>query len=154
MLEKRHITKEKKKELELELRDLIDVKRPAAIERVATAREMGDLKENSEYHSARDEQAKLVSRIEEIEYILKNAEIIKTHCSEIVELGCSAVVENTKTKEKKTFEIVGEEDSDVIAGKLSHKSPIGMALVGKKKGDEAIVETPKGNIVYKIKNIK
>ena len=149
----RYITKEKKKELEEELNNLKNVVRPEIISRVQAARELGDLKENSEYHTARDEQARMESRVEEIEYILKNAKIFNKREQTEIQLGSTAIVEAISSKEEKKFELVGEEEADFGKGKISNTSPIGEALIGKKVGDRVVITTPGGKIEYKVNKI-
>lgn len=153
MSSERFITKEKKKELEDELSNLVNVIRPKAISRVQAARELGDLKENSEYHTARDDQARINSRIEEIEYTIKNAQVFEKSEQTEIQLGSTAIVEDLKSKEEKHFELVGEEEADFGAGKISNTSPIGEALIGKKVGDKVAITTPGGKIEYKVNKI-
>ena len=154
MSSEQFITKDKKKELEKELDNLVNVVRPEVISRVQAARELGDLKENSEYHSARDDQARINSRIEEIEYILKNAKIFEAGDQDEIQLGSTAIVEDISSEEEKEFELVGEEEADFGAGKISNTSPIGEALIGKKVGDSVEITTPGGTIEYKVKEIQ
>jgi transcription elongation factor GreA len=141
------ISGEKLEELKLELKQLKDA-RSDIVERVATARELGDLKENSEYHGARDEQRSNQLRTEEIESILKDYEIVDSSkmSHDVVEVGCTVKLKGT---DKKTFTVVSSVESDPINGKISDESPIGQALVGKKLGDEIEVAGNK----YKIEEI-
>ena len=149
-----YITKEKLEELKQELKVLQTEKRQEVREKIEFAKGLGDLSENSEYHEARDEQARLEDRIITIEKTIKNAEIIKSHHSEIAELGATVVVQKKGDTEKRTFEILGPEEADTVAGKISHESPLGQALLGKKKGDTATVETPGGVVEYTVVEIK
>lgn len=141
------ISKEKLEELKGELKALVGG-RPEIIERVSTARALGDLKENAEYHSARDDQRSNESRIEEIEAILKDYELVdSTKMShEEVAVGCTVDLKGPDTK---SFTVVSSVESDPLNGKISDESPIGQALVGKKVGDEIEM----GGNKYKIEKI-
>ncbi len=154
MNDKVYITEDKCKDLALELKELTTVKRKEVAEHLQYAKGMGDLSENAEYHEARDEQAKIESRISQIENIIKNAEIVRHKSSSTVEVGSEVVIQKIKEKESKTFIVVGSEEADMLAGKISNISPLGTALLGKKKGDTFEMTTPKGNIEYKIISVK
>lgn len=143
-----NLTKEGKKALEEELENLI-AQRPAIIERVATARAFGDLKENEEYSSARSEQKTVENRILEIEDILKNAKIIKSAAHSKVTMGATVKVK-VNGKAEQTFSIVGPVEANPLEGKISDQSPIGKALLGKKEGETAKMATPKGKTTYEI----
>ena len=145
-----YLTAEKRKDLEVELEVLKTEKRKEILEALEFAKSLGDLSENAEYHQAREEQGKLEERIANIENLLQNSETVKKHHSGLVEVGSTVVVQKDGTKEKKTFSIVGSEEADVLSGKISNNSPLGRALLGKKKGDKAHFATPKGEIVYNI----
>ncbi|MGB9883300.1 MAG: transcription elongation factor GreA [Microgenomates group bacterium] len=139
--------------LKKELEELKTVKRPQAVERLAKARAMGDLSENSEYSAAKEELAFVEGRIQEIEEIIKNAQVVDVAGGkDIVELGSSVTVEING--QKQTFQIVGEFEANPLDKKLSHTSPIGKALIGKKLGDQVEVEAPAGKMIYKIIDIK
>ena len=139
-------------ELEKELNILIS-KRSEMAERIKSAREFGDLAENAEYSSARQDQERAESRISDIDHILKNAEIIKESKSkDVVSLGVTVVLKNSKVE--KTFTIVGSVEADPASGKISDESPIGKALLGKKLGDEVEIVTPAETIKYKISSVK
>jgi transcription elongation factor GreA len=149
------VTAEGLEELRAELNELVNVKLPAAIARVAKAREYGDLAENSEYHSARDDQALLEARISEIEEVIAHAQVVsntKSHTH--VGMGSVVVVAIKGAKKQKTFHIVGEYEADPAESKISSTSPLGQALVGKKKGDVVMVDAPAGKIEYQIIEIK
>jgi transcription elongation factor GreA len=138
-------------ELEAELKDLI-AKRPEVADRIKLAREFGDLSENAEYSSARQEQERAESRISEVEHILKNAEVIsQPKIKDVVELG-NTVVMKSKSGEK-SFTIVGSVEADPLEGKVSDESPIGKALLGKKLGEEVEIVTPAATTKYKIEAI-
>ena len=150
------LTQEGFEELKAELDELINDKLPKAIKRVADAREYGDLSENSEYHDARDDKDLIVTRISEIEEILEKAKIVKATTSKnIVGIGSkvSAHLKGKKAK-KRTFQIVGEYEADPSEGKISSVSPLGKALMGKKKGDSVTYQAPAGEITYIITDIK
>lgn len=127
-------------ELKVELDNLIAQRGPIA-ERIKTAREFGDLSENAEYSSARDEQDRVESRISEVDYILKNVEVIGApKAGGKVQLGSKVTLENSgKTKQ---FQVVGTVEADPLEGKISDESPIGQALLGKKVGEEVEIVTP------------
>lgn len=141
------ITNEGKAELEAEL-EVLKGRRGDIAEKIAEARDYGDLSENAEYDAAREEQGLVESRIAEIEDILQNAEIIKASKKSTVGIGSKVELKNgTKTI---NYHIVGPVEANPIEGKISDESPIGVALVGKKEGDTAVVTTPKGEIKYSI----
>ena len=144
------ITEEGKKELELELTDLKG-RRGAIAEKIANARDFGDLSENAEYDSAREEQGLVESRIAEIEDILLNAELIKSGNKSKVGLGSK--VELKTGAKTVTYYVVGPVEADPLEGKISNESPIGEALMGKKVGDTATITTPKGETTYEIVKI-
>lgn len=154
MIEKEYLTKEKHEALQKELHELKTVKRKEVAEQLQYAKGMGDLSENAEYHEARDEQAKIESRILQIETILKNVEILEHKKGGTVEVGSEVEVQKDGEKDKKIFTLVGSEEADMSLGKISHLSPIGMSLLGKKKGDTFEMQTPKGKVVYKIVSVK
>lgn len=138
-------------EIQAELDGLKDTKLPAAIDRVARARDFGDLSENAEYHAAKEELSFIEGRIEELESIVAKAEVVKSNGSSAVGLGCKVTVEQAGMDH--TYEIVGEWEADPINKKISHTSPLGQALLGKKKGDAVEFEAPAGKVIYKIKKI-
>ncbi|MBI5127637.1 transcription elongation factor GreA [Candidatus Roizmanbacteria bacterium] len=147
------LTKEGYESLKKELEELTKAKRPYAVERLHKARSMGDLSENSEYTAAKEELAFVEGRIQEIEEILKTVEVVENHNgSHTVEVGTTVIVEAEGKQEM--FQIVGEFEADPMNKKLSHTSPIGHALVGKRVGDLVEVEIPAGKIKYKIVDIK
>ena len=149
-----YITVEKKVALEKELETLIRIKRKEVLEVLEFAKSLGDLSENAEYHQAREEQAKLEDRISKIESVLKLSTVVKGHHSTNVEVGSTITVQKEGDKEKRVFNIVGSEEADMTTGKISNHSPLGRALLGKKKGDTATFTTPKGAVQYKILGIE
>lgn len=146
-----YLTKEGVAELNAEHEELVSQRGPIA-ERIKTAREFGDLSENAEYTSARQEQERVESRIAEIETILQNVEIIKKPKGDSkVQLGSTVKLSgNGKSKE---FTVVGTVEADPINGKISDESPIGQALMGKKVGEEVEIKTPAETATYKIASI-
>ncbi len=150
------LTPEGFEELKTELTDLVNDKLPKAIKRVADAREYGDLSENSEYHDARDDRNLIDTRISEIEKILETAVIVEvTRSKDRVGMGSQVTIRlKGKSSKTKTLQIVGEYESDPLEGKISSISPLGNALMGKKKGDEVTYQAPAGKITYQIVEIK
>jgi transcription elongation factor GreA len=144
------LTKEGRADLENELKTLIS-RRPELAERVATARDFGDLKENQEYTDAREEMKLVEGRILDIQDILANSEVIQAKQSDKVGLGNTVKV-NDGSRDS-IYMIVGAEEANPLEGKISNESPIGIALFGKKVGESADFETPKGKVVYKIVSI-
>lgn len=147
---KEYLTKENKEALEAELRELTGVKRKEIITALEYAKSLGDLSENAEYHIAREEQGKLVERISIIETILKNAVVVDRSSDGIINVGSVVVIQKDGESNTRTLTLVGSEETDMLSGKISYKSPIGSALYGKKKGDTITVSTPKGDMDYEI----
>lgn len=144
-----HLTNEGKTELETELKELI-AKRSEIAEKIANARDYGDLSENAEYDAAREEQGILESRIVELEDILANADIIKPTKGSTIGVGSTVHLENGK---KVVYQVVGPVEADPLEGKISNESPIGAALMGKKVGEKVTITTPKGEITYSIEAV-
>ena len=144
------ITAEGKKELELELEELKS-RRGEVADKIAEARDFGDLSENAEYDAAREEQGLLETRIAEIEEIVNNADIIKAGKRTTVGLGSK--VELKTGAKKMTYTVVGPVEADPLEGRISNESPIGMALYGKKVDDKVTITTPKGDISYTIVSV-
>ena len=150
------MTVEGERLLREELLELKTVKRPEISEAIKEAREKGDLKENAEYHAARELQSFAEGRIKDIEGKLSNAQIIditRMPVSDKVIFGTTVVVADENNKEI-TYKIVGEDEADLKKGKISVTSPISRSLVGKSEGDEVTIKTPSGNIVYEIVEVK
>ena len=140
--------------LEAELKQLKSVERPAIITAIAEARELGDLKENAEYHSAREKQGFIEGRIKELEGVLGLAEVIDpSKLSGSIKFGATVTVVDEETDEEKTWQIVGEHEANVEKGLLNVKSPIARALIGKEEGDSVEVRTPGGVKDYEILKI-
>ena len=114
------------------------------------AKSLGDLSENAEYHQTREEQGKLEERILYIERILQSSQTFKRRGGDVVDIGSKVVVQKEGKKEDIAYTIVGSEEVDMAKGKISHKSPFGEALFGKKKGDSVSFKTPNGAVNYKI----
>ena len=139
--------------LEEELKQLKTVDRPRITAAIAEAREHGDLKENAEYHAAREQQGFCEARIRDIEAKLGGAEIIdpvKLPQEGRVVFGVTVVIENLDTEEQKRYKIVGDDEADFKANKISVNSPIARGLIGKSEGDEAKIQTPSGEVEYEI----
>ncbi|MEY2640835.1 MAG: hypothetical protein RL150_228 [Candidatus Parcubacteria bacterium] len=151
---KEYLTQAKYDELTQELDMLIHEKRKEVAEHLEYAKSLGDLSENAEYHEARDEQAKVEARIAQLEHMLKHAEIVKHKASDTVEAGATVTISKQGEKGQQVFLLVGSEEADMAAGKLSYQSPLGRMLMGKKKGDSFELETPKGVVAYKIVDVK
>ena len=151
------MTKEGELCLREELERLKTDDRPRIIQAIAEAREHGDLKENAEYHAAREQQGFCEGRIQEIEAKLSNAQVIditKIPASDKVIFGVTVTVVNADTDEEVTYKIVGDDEADVKANKISVSSPIARALIGKEVGDEVIVKAPGGDICYEIDDVQ
>src|SRR3989344_3700541 len=145
-----YITKEKRSELELELGNLQNVKRPEILKTIEFAKSMGDLSENAEYHQAREEQRRLEERIYIIQNLLKSAIIVSSNKTDRVGIGSLVTVRKDGVKEDRVYQIVGSEESDMKQGKISHRSPMGSALMGCGKNDSIDFKTPGGVVHYKI----
>jgi len=154
MEEINYMTEGKKKELESELDFLKTFKRKEIVEALEAAKALGDLSENSEYHEARDQQGRTEDRIREVENLLKTAVIVKKHTSSQVEVWVSVKVKKAGDKEEVIYHIVGAQESDMASNKISYKSPLGQALMGKKKGEEFNLKTPKGLVKYTLIDIQ
>lgn len=154
MEEKEYLTKEKHKELSEELDYLTKTKRREVAEQLEYAKSLGDLSENAEYHEARDMQAVVEDRIKKLEAILKNSIIVSSHGTESVAVGSVITVLKNGEKDHKVYTIVGGEESDLAASKISAHSPFGEAALGKKKGQTFTYNAPSGSIAYKIIDIK
>ncbi|MES2470696.1 MAG: transcription elongation factor GreA [Patescibacteria group bacterium] len=152
--ETQYLTKEKYKELQDELEQLRKVKRKEIAEHLEYAKKLGDLSENAEYHEAREEQAEVEDRINHLEYVLKTAQILNDRHGDIAGIGSTVKIQKEGDSDEKAYMIVGSEEADMMAGKISNLSPIGTALIGKKKGDKFQVKTPKGVASYTLISIE
>jgi len=140
-----------------EVQDLKSVKRPAVIQAIAEARAHGDLKENAEYHAAREQQSFIEGRIKDIEHKLSIVQIVdvtKIENTGKVIFGATVTIVNQETDEKVKYQIVGEDEANLKLGKISVTSPIARALVGKMEGDEVSVRAPSGDVAYEIVSVE
>jgi transcription elongation factor GreA len=149
---KEYLTQEKYDEFKAELALLKGTKRKEVAEALEYAKSLGDLKENAEYHEARDNQGVIEDRISKLEELLKDATIVQSNNSGLV--GVGSVVSVEKDGKKFEYTIVGSEESDVISNKISMKSPFGQAILGKKKGDTFSFKAPNGELTYTVKEVK
>ena len=150
------ITKEGELLLRDELKKLKSEDRPRIIDAIATAREFGDLKENAEYHAAKEQQSLTEARIKDIEIKLSNAQIIdisNIEPSDKVIFGTTVTVFNLEIEKSIKYKIVGEDEADATSGKISFASPLAKSLIGKFEGDLAKVETPSGVVEYEIEKV-
>ena len=157
MADKKHIlTYAGLKQYEDELQNLKVVKRKEVAQKIKEAREQGDLSENAEYDAAKDEQRDIELRIEELEKLLKNAEVVVEDEIDLdkINIGCSVLVYDKEFDEEIQFKIVGSTEANSLQGKISNESPVGQALLGKKVGDEIQVETQAGVMEYKVLKIE
>jgi len=139
--------------LRSELKELKTVKRPAVIEAIATARDHGDLKENAEYHAAREEQGFIEGRIAELEGALSNSQIIdvtQLNAGDRVVFGCTVDLLDVATDEEVAYQIVGDIEADINKNRIAISSPIARALIGKEEGDDVVVDAPGGTMEYVI----
>jgi transcription elongation factor GreA len=142
--------------LRKELDHLIKVVRPGIIEAIATAREHGDLKENAEYHAAREQQSFAEGRVQDIEGKLSNSQIIDISAmpqGDRVIFGALVTIINIDTDETVSYRLVGDDEADVKQGKISYQSPIARALIGKEIGDVVVVKAPSGDVEYEIDDV-
>ena len=156
MEEKKNIlTYEGLKKYEEELHELKVNKRQEVAQKIKEAREQGDLSENAEYDAAKDEQRDIEARIEDIEKILKNAEVVVEEEVDLekISIGCSVKILDCEFDEELEYKIVGSTEANSLKGKISNESPVGKALIGKKVGDTVTVETQVGELEYKVLSI-
>ncbi len=156
-MNKEPITVEGLENLKSELNELKSVKRPSIVAAIAEARSHGDLKENAEYHAAKEQQAQMESRVIEINDIIARANVIditKIENNGNVIFGSTVTVQDLEVNKKKTYKIVGKDEADISKNLIYFKSPIGKALIGKNIEDMVIVQTPSGEKKFKILNIK
>lgn len=150
-----YLTPEGREELQEELAELVEVKRPALAERLRKAIAQGDLSENADYKAAKEEQSFLEGRIQDIEALLRKAQIIEeTEGSDLVTLGSRVTVVEEGARSPETFRIVGTAEADPINGKVSHESPLGAALLGRQVGDVVMIQAPNGEIAFRITDIE
>ncbi len=150
-----YVTKETFEKMKTELHQMKSIDRPAASKAIAEAREKGDLKENAEYDSAKEAQGMLEARIKQLEGIIANAKIVDTSTIDTsrVAILTKVSITNMATKKSVTYQIVGEKEADLKAGKISASSPIGKGLIGKHVGEIAEVVAPNGVMKFKVNEI-
>ena len=150
------LTPEGYKKLEQELRDLKVEGRKEIAEKIKEARSYGDLSENAEYDAAKDEQRDVEARIEELEKLLKNAEVVDEDEVDLdtINIGCRVKILDVEFNEELEYKIVGSTEANSLKGKISNESPVGKALIGKRVGDNVVVETQMGAISYKVLEIQ
>jgi transcription elongation factor GreA len=154
MSEKVYLTAEGREELQRELQMLIDVRRPELAAKLTEAVAQGDLKENADYHDAKEQLAFVEGRIQYLENVLRSAEIIASDgAKDVVSVGSKVTIVEDGMDDEETYSIVGAAEANPSAGKISHLSPIGSALIGAKKGDKVRVSTPGGQVIFKVKKI-
>lgn len=142
--------------LEEELKHAKAVERPEVIEAIASAREHGDLKENAEYHAARERQSFLEGRIQELEAVVSRAEVIdpSTMSGDVVRFGATVTVIDEDTEKEHTYQIVGEYEADLANGRLSFKAPLAKAIIGKEVGESIVFQSPNGEKYYEILKVE
>ena len=157
MEEKKNLMTERERQiLQGELDELRINKRKEIAEKIKEAREQGDLSENAEYDAAKDEQRDIEARISQLEELLKNSTLIDVDniSDDVVNIGHIVKVLDEEFEEEEEFEIVGSTNADSLSGRISNESPLGIALIGKKVGEEAVVEAPDGEFRYRILHIR
>jgi transcription elongation factor GreA len=150
------LTAKGKKEIEEKLDQLVKVERENIKRAISEARALGDLKENAEYHTAKEKQSHIEGKIQELQGVLANAKVVdvsKNRSSKIV-FGATVTLLNVEKNEVSTVQIVGDREADSSKGKISYKSPLGAALIGKNAGDNIIVKAPKGDVEYEIEEFE
>ena len=156
-MEKEPITYQGLEKLKKELKELKNIKRPKIVEAIAEARSHGDLKENAEYHAAKEDQAKIESRVIEINDLIARANVVdvtKLEKKDDVIFGSTVCLINLENNEKKTYKIVGKDEADMTKNYIYFRSPIGKALIGKKKKELITVLTPSGEKNFKVTEVK
>ena len=156
-MQKYPMTVEGEAALQAELTELKTVARPKVIQDIAEAREHGDLKENAEYHAAREQQGFIEGRIQDIEGKLSNSQVIDVksipHTGKVI-FGTTVSLINLDTEEEMTYQIVGDDEADIKNAKISVSSPIARALIGKEEGEVVVVQVPAGAVEYEIDQVK
>lgn len=147
-----YLTKEGLSELQQELDELKQVRRPEVINALKEARSLGDLSENAEYDAARNEQAMVENRIQEIEYLVENAILIAPQAKDVVSIGSSVTIEYVEESDTEVYLIVGSQEADPFENKISFESPLAKAILGKKVGQIGVVESENGK--YSVKVVK
>jgi len=155
-MDRKPITSKGFKKLQDELQNLIKLDRPKIISDIEEARAHGDLKENAEYHAAKERQSFIETRIQQLNYLLANSEVIDISKikTDDIRFGATVAYQDMETGETTTWKIVGEEESNIEAGEISIQSPIARALLGKEAGDEVNIRVPRGNIEVEIISVE
>ena len=156
-MEKESITSQGLEKIKKELEELKNIKRPKIIEAIAEARAHGDLKENAEYHAAKEEQSKIESRIIKINDLIARANVIdvtKLEKKDKVVFGSTVSLIDLKSNESKTYKIVGKDEADIKKNLIYFKSPIGKGLIGKNLNNIVEIQTPAGKKIYEVKSVK
>lgn len=155
-MDRKPITKKGYKKLQEELQTLIKNDRPKIISDIEEARAHGDLKENAEYHAAKERQSFIETRIQQLNYLLANSEVIDISRinSDQIRFGATVTYEDMGTGDATTWKIVGEEESNIEEGEISIQSPIARALLGKEEGDDIVIKVPRGNIEVEIISVE
>ncbi len=151
---KQYLTSEKLQEFKKELEFLKTDKRKQVAENLEYAKKLGDLSENAEYHEARQEQAEVEDRINHLENVLKYAVVVDHIQGDVVTIGSTVKIKKEGESDARVYKIVGSEEADMTAGKVSNLSPLGSSLIGKRKGDSVIVSAPKGKTTYSLISIE
>ncbi len=156
MISETPITKAGRARVEKELEHLIKVEREELKRVIQEARELGDLKENAEYHAAKEKQGLVEGRIAQLQAVMANSRVVEVGKvkSEKIVFGATVTLYDGNKDESVTYQIVGEEESDSKKGRISYKSPLGKALIGKEVGDAVIVKAPKGDIEYEVEGLE
>ena len=152
--DKVYLSKEKLEELGKELEHLVNVGRKEIAQKLEYAKSLGDLSENAEYQDARDAQATAEDRISTLETLLKSAVVISGKKGDVIDVGSIVSVKKNGEAIERTFTLVGSEEANISQGKISNKSPMGEAMVGKRKGDEFVFRAPSGEARYTITDVK
>lgn len=155
--DKTYLSQDKYEKLKEELEYLTTVRRREVAEKLEYAKSLGDLSENSEYQEAREDQSSTEERIAKVESLLRSAEIVSQETRETgdsVSIGSKVTLRKEGEERDTMYEIVGEEEADISQKRISNKSPIGAATIGKKKGNEVVVRTPNGEVKYKIVRVE
>lgn len=148
--EKTYLSQEKFEKLKKELEYLTTVKRREVAEKLEYAKSLGDLSENSEYQEAREDQGATEERIAKVESLLRSAEVVSGETGDSISVGSKVTLRKMGATAEETYEMVGEEEADISQKKISNKSPLGVAVIGREKGDEVVVRTPNGEVKYEI----
>lgn len=151
---KQYLTNEKFLGIKKELDYLRTEKRKEVAENLEYSKKLGDLSENAEYHEARQVQAEVEDRISHLENLVKTAVIMDGHTSDMVSIGSTVKIKKESEKEERVYKIVGSEEADMSQGKVSNFSPLGAALIGRKKGEMVTFTTPKGKSTYKLMSVE